>query len=264
MRQSMAGLAAFAGTDAAVRAGAQQASPAAHLTAVQEAPASPAPATTQSTAAPNGSQAKPVKQPNGSERRRAAKLYLSAAKLYETGTIRRGACAIMSRRQRSIRPTRITPGRRGDARACRHRIAPDSGPGTYQGRHGGQRGLLWRGHAVSTQPIRRSRSIFRNSGTMRLRDRRSHSTSRLPMTWPDLTDLDASHDRSSFHLHATQRAVIQKVFKAYGIDATLDESIRGNVVRFDLDDATFAEATRARLAADAIPSSSRSTRIACW
>ncbi len=49
----------------------------------------------------------------------------------------------------------------------------------------------------------------------------------------------------SFHLHESQRQIIQAVFKAYGVEATMDESIRGTAVRFDADDANFAEATRA-------------------
>jgi len=49
----------------------------------------------------------------------------------------------------------------------------------------------------------------------------------------------------SFHLHTNQRQIIQDVFKAYGIQATLDESIRGQSIRFDIDDASFAEATHA-------------------
>jgi len=49
----------------------------------------------------------------------------------------------------------------------------------------------------------------------------------------------------SFHLHTDQRQVVQQVFKAYGLEATIDDSIRIASVRFDLDNATFAEATRA-------------------
>jgi tetratricopeptide (TPR) repeat protein len=46
----------------------------------------------------------------------------------------------------------------------------------------------------------------------------------------------------SFHLHTIQRQAIQQVFKAYGLDATLDDSIRGIPVRLDLDDASFDQA----------------------
>lgn len=48
----------------------------------------------------------------------------------------------------------------------------------------------------------------------------------------------------SFHLRSDQRQVIQQVFKAYGLETTLDESVRPMQVRFELDDATFDQATR--------------------
>jgi Flp pilus assembly secretin CpaC len=49
----------------------------------------------------------------------------------------------------------------------------------------------------------------------------------------------------TFHLHADQRQIVQQVFKAYGLEATIDDSVHIVSVRFDLDQATFAEATRA-------------------
>ena len=48
----------------------------------------------------------------------------------------------------------------------------------------------------------------------------------------------------SFHSHADQAKVIQEVFSAYGLDATLDESVKQAQVHFDMDDATFEDATR--------------------
>ena len=48
----------------------------------------------------------------------------------------------------------------------------------------------------------------------------------------------------SFHIRADHAKVIQEVFKAYGLDATVDESIKPAQVRLDMDDATFEEATR--------------------
>jgi tetratricopeptide (TPR) repeat protein len=46
----------------------------------------------------------------------------------------------------------------------------------------------------------------------------------------------------SFHLRADQRQTIQQVFKAYGIDVTVDESIRGAPLRLDMDHANFETA----------------------
>lgn len=57
--------------------------------------------------------------------------------------------------------------------------------------------------------------------------------------------LEPAAGTHSFHLHSDQRQVIQQVFKAFGLQATIDESIRYSQVRLDMDDATFPLAVRA-------------------
>jgi hypothetical protein len=49
----------------------------------------------------------------------------------------------------------------------------------------------------------------------------------------------------SFHLHTDQRQAIQQVFKAFGIQPTVDDSIHPSAVRLDMDDASFEEAMHA-------------------
>ena len=46
----------------------------------------------------------------------------------------------------------------------------------------------------------------------------------------------------SFHLRTDKRQLIQQVYKAYGIEATIDQSVSAGSARFDLDDATFNQA----------------------
>ena len=48
----------------------------------------------------------------------------------------------------------------------------------------------------------------------------------------------------SFHLRADQRQIIQQVFKAYGIEATVDESVRTAPARLDVDNVSFETAAR--------------------
>ncbi len=48
----------------------------------------------------------------------------------------------------------------------------------------------------------------------------------------------------SFHLRSDQREIIEQVFKAYGVMAMVDDSVRASEARLDVDDADFAEATR--------------------
>jgi general secretion pathway protein D len=57
--------------------------------------------------------------------------------------------------------------------------------------------------------------------------------------------LEARGDRKSFHLRASKRSVIQQVLQAYGITATLDDSVDGQVIRYDVDDARWEAAQRA-------------------
>jgi hypothetical protein len=49
----------------------------------------------------------------------------------------------------------------------------------------------------------------------------------------------------SFHLRADQRSIIQQVFRAYGLEATVDLSVRAVQMRLDLDHASFWQATQA-------------------
>jgi general secretion pathway protein D len=48
----------------------------------------------------------------------------------------------------------------------------------------------------------------------------------------------------SFHTRGDARQIIQQVFQAYGIMAMIDDSVRSIQVRLDLDDATFLQAAR--------------------
>ncbi|HEY1805698.1 MAG TPA: hypothetical protein VGG45_14580 [Terracidiphilus sp.] len=54
----------------------------------------------------------------------------------------------------------------------------------------------------------------------------------------------AAQAKQSFHLHTDQRQVIDQIFKAYGIKAMLDDSVRPTQIRLDLDDVSFTDAMR--------------------
>lgn len=57
--------------------------------------------------------------------------------------------------------------------------------------------------------------------------------------------LETSADRHSFHLRSNQREIVAQVFKAYGIDAMMDDSVRSSPARIDVDDVGFDAAVRA-------------------
>ena len=50
--------------------------------------------------------------------------------------------------------------------------------------------------------------------------------------------------RQDFHFHSDQQQVIRQVFKAFGIEPMFDSSVNDVSVRFDVDDAPFADAVR--------------------
>lgn len=58
-------------------------------------------------------------------------------------------------------------------------------------------------------------------------------------------ELKPTQGKNSFHLRASERQIIQDVFHAYGIDASVDNSVQSRPEKIDIDDATFAEAARA-------------------
>jgi tetratricopeptide (TPR) repeat protein len=57
--------------------------------------------------------------------------------------------------------------------------------------------------------------------------------------------LQPSPGRHSFHIRSSQRQLLEEVFKAYGINAMMDDSVHSEMARIDLDDASFDSAARA-------------------
>lgn len=59
------------------------------------------------------------------------------------------------------------------------------------------------------------------------------------------TELAPTSVRKSFHLHADLRQLARQLFEAYGIQVTIDDSVRSSRILFDIDDVDFAQAVRA-------------------
>jgi hypothetical protein len=51
--------------------------------------------------------------------------------------------------------------------------------------------------------------------------------------------------KQSFHLHSNERQVVLEVFRAFGINASIHDSVQNKQVRLDIDNASFPEAMRA-------------------
>ncbi len=219
------------------------------------APGSPTATPAAPTTVPSGnedpgarqppSEIKDARQPTNSERRHAAKLYLSAAKEYQKGEFE--AALLHDEQAASLDPTN------GDYRlaadiarshavtalvqtAARDRVAGDTA--------GAHAALA---HALEIDPNNSQvAEHLRDLGDDTLPPVEVNpANQRAAESLGDLEQVEPSPGIHSFHLHESQRQIIEAVFKAYGLEATMDDSIRGTAVRFDADDANFAEATRA-------------------
>lgn len=56
--------------------------------------------------------------------------------------------------------------------------------------------------------------------------------------------LETTQGVHSFHVKSDQKSIIQQVFKAWGLQATVDDSVHFTQIRLDLDDTSFEQATR--------------------
>jgi Flp pilus assembly secretin CpaC len=67
----------------------------------------------------------------------------------------------------------------------------------------------------------------------------------MPQFSRTLIELAPTSARATFHLRASAQQIVQRVLLAYGVTALLDDSVPAKQDRFDLDNASFAEASTA-------------------
>lgn len=222
--------------------------PAASQAAPHPAPVSePQPAAQASnptTSKPPSGALKDARQPTGGERRRASKLYLEGAKLYEQGKFQEA----LADYQKAVE---LDPANQNYTMAVEiarsHAVAAliqAAARARMQGDLQASRSALTRAFQIDPhdpQLAQHAGEISDHPLATDIQTQREQNTSGLG----ELETLSYTKEIHSFHLHANQRTVIQDVFKAFGVQVTLDESIRGQSIRFDIDDANFSEATHA-------------------
>jgi general secretion pathway protein D len=209
----------------------------------QPTPSASSPAQSAQPAAAPASDSKPSGKPTGSDRRRAVKLFLEATRLFEKDRFEEAmqdfelsatldpsntnyALAVGVARShlvtalvQSASKDRLL-GNAASARASLERaleLDPRNIPATERLHELGDDSLL----GLSTPLYQQAASDIGSAPEL------AHST-----------------EVHSFHVRTDQRPIIQQVFKAYGVDATLDESIRPTQIRLDMDDASFPQAMR--------------------
>ncbi|MGC9159318.1 MAG: hypothetical protein ACP5FH_10035, partial [Terracidiphilus sp.] len=176
-------------------------------------------------------------------RRRVAKLYLAASKLFAKGQFE----AAMRGYQRAAA---LDPGNRdyalAESVARSHAVTvllQSATQDRIKGDTAAANAAL--GHALQLDPHNAEVGEHLNAlGDDLLRGRTNPIYEQEAETiGPPLT-LEPSRALHSFHLRSGQREIIQQVFAAYGIQASLDPSVGALQTRFDVDNVDFATAAR--------------------
>ncbi|MGP8269655.1 MAG: hypothetical protein ACLQLH_06275 [Terracidiphilus sp.] len=223
---------------------AQAANPIPPQQAPQQTPFSPSAASPAvQSATPAAVPAEPSKPSRASDRRRAAKLYLQASKLFEKeifeealNDYRKAAELDPSNRDYSLAAD-LALSHAVTAliqTATRDRLKDDGS---------GERAAL--AHALELDPNNKEATeLLYELSDEALRGQEIPIYQQTASTMGETVKLMLRTQAHSFHIHEDQDKVIKEVFSAYGLETTLDESIKPAQVRLDIDDATFEEATR--------------------
>ena len=189
---------------------------------------------------PDNSAAKPVKT---RDRRRAAKLYLEGSKLFKEEKFE--AAMHDYEQAAALDPTNSDYARAAEI-ARSHAVTALIQTAAKARAQGDS--------AAATTALQHARELDPNNPQVAEHLYDLADTSLLSRTKPlyeegieeagEAPVLEPTAEKHSFHLRTDKRQVIQQVYKSFGIDAALDQSVSATPVRFDLDDATFEQAVQ--------------------
>jgi tetratricopeptide (TPR) repeat protein len=213
------------------------------LMPAQQTAAPPQPSPSATATAAQDKDAKPAKQPTGGERRRAAKLFLQASKLFEKELFEQ---ALADYRQAA----KLDPSNPSYALAAElarsHAVTAllqSSVKDRNRSDASAERQALARALALdpeNTQVIEHLHELADQAALAEPQPLYGQTALGLGEA-VTLAPAAGVHD---FHLRTDQRQVIQQVYKAYGLDATIDDSVRPVSIRLDLEEANFDQASR--------------------
>jgi len=204
-----------------------------------------APAAAQQPAtAPTGKDTKDEKLPRGSDRRRAAQLFLEASKKFEKEEF--SAALDEYSQAAALDPTNHNYSLAAEL-ARSHAVTAlvqAAAKDRIRGDAAAERMALEQALTLDPKNLEATQHLY-ELGDQTVREQPTSVYARTADSIGVSMPLQPTPGVHSFHLHTDQRRAIQEVFKAYGIEATIDDSIRLLQVRLDMDDASFVEAMRA-------------------
>jgi Flp pilus assembly secretin CpaC/tetratricopeptide (TPR) repeat protein len=182
--------------------------------------------------------AQPAKAVRNSGRRRAAKLYLASSKLFVNEQFEE---AMRGYEQAAALDPGTADYRLAASVARSHAVTAliqAAAKDRLRGNEAQARAAL--AHALELEPnnIQVNQHLFELGDDALLGQSRPRYEQDAK-TAGKAAELAPTAEVHSFHLRADQRQIIQQVFKAYGIDATMDESVHATPARLDVDDASF-------------------------
>jgi len=198
-----------------------------------------APQSAQAPSLPGADAARPRER----DRRRAAKLYLEASKLFMTGRFEEALRDYDEAAK--LDPANDNYRLAGEV-ARNHAVTAliqTASKDRLRGDSEGARAALTRALEIDPKNIAATQHLYELGD-----DAGRQPTSVNTQQAPDLSDsvrLEPSTERHSFHLRSNRRQIVEQVLKAFGIDSMMDESVRSTSARLDIDDAGFESAAQA-------------------
>ncbi len=211
----------------------------------QASPAIPAQSTTSepASATDQTQDAQPVIPARSSDRRRAAKLYLASSKLFVEEKFEE---AMHGYEQAAALDPGIADYRLAASVARSHAVTAliqAAAKARLRGDAAQARALL--AHALELEPknIQVTQHLYELGDDALLGQSRPVYEQGAGVAG-DAAVLEPTAGVHSFHLRADQRQIIQQVFKAYGIEVSVDNTILAKQARLDVDDVDFETAAR--------------------
>ncbi len=178
------------------------------------------------------------------DRRRAAKLYLQASKLYENGKFETALTEFAS-------ASDLDPSNANYAMASQvarsHAVSAllqTAAKARIQGDDAASRAALERARALDPKNEQVREHLYELADT-KLPDQSGLLYEDETSQFAGAPKLQPTPGVQTFHLKSDRRQVLDRVFKAYGIQVSIDQSVPAMQTRFDVDAATFDQAMAA-------------------